>query len=80
MARLRALRLNLGLTQAELASQAGVSEFTVVRLETGKAKRPHPSTRRKLAAALGVRIADVDELRGDGGGPPAPGERTEHLF
>ena len=36
MARLRALRLNLGLTQAELAQRAGVSEFTVVRLETGK--------------------------------------------
>jgi transcriptional regulator with XRE-family HTH domain len=68
MARLRALRLNPGLTQAELAQRAGVSEFTVVRLETGKDKRPHPSTRRKLAAALGVAIAEVDELRGDGPG------------
>jgi transcriptional regulator with XRE-family HTH domain len=66
MARLRALRLNLGLTQAELATKAGVSEFTVVRLETGKGKRPHPSTRRKLADALGVTIADIDELRGNG--------------
>jgi transcriptional regulator with XRE-family HTH domain len=71
MARLRALRLNLGLTQAELATKAGVSEFTVVRLETGKGKRPHPSTRRKLAAALGVTIADIDELRGNGDGPHA---------
>jgi DNA-binding XRE family transcriptional regulator len=35
MARLRVLRLNLGLTQAELAAQAGVSKFTVVRLEAG---------------------------------------------
>jgi transcriptional regulator with XRE-family HTH domain len=73
MARLRVLRLNLGLTQAELAAQAGVSKFTVVRLEAGKGRHPHPSTRRKLAAALGVAIADVDELRGDGDDPPAPG-------
>jgi transcriptional regulator with XRE-family HTH domain len=73
MARLRALRLNLGLTQAELAARAGVSEFTVVRLETGKDRRPHPSTRRKLAEALGVAIADVDELRGDGADEHATG-------
>jgi transcriptional regulator with XRE-family HTH domain len=78
--RLRVLRLNAGLNQEELARAAGVSEATVKRLEAGRGKRPYPSTRRKLAAALGVRIADVDELRGDGGGPPAPGERTEHVF
>jgi transcriptional regulator with XRE-family HTH domain len=80
MARLRALRLNLGLTQTELAERAGVSEFTITRLETGKGKRPHPSTRRKLAAVLGVPIADVDELRGDGDDPPAPDEHAEHPF
>jgi transcriptional regulator with XRE-family HTH domain len=73
MARLRALRLNLGLTQTELAERAGVSEFTITRLETGRGKRPHPSTRRKLAGALGVAIADVDELRGDGAGAPGTG-------
>jgi transcriptional regulator with XRE-family HTH domain len=66
--RLRVLRLNAGLNQEELARAAGVSEATVKRLEAGRGKRPHPSTRRKLAAALGVRIADVDELRGDGAG------------
>ena len=62
---LRVLRLNQGLTQAELAALAGVSEYTVTRLERGQRKRPHPATRRKLAAALGVPIADVDELRGN---------------
>jgi transcriptional regulator with XRE-family HTH domain len=69
---LRVLRLNKGLSQAELAALAGVSEYTVTRLETGQRKRPHPATRRKLAAALGVPIADVDELRANGG-PGAPG-------
>ena len=64
MAKLRALRINLGWSQEELAERAGVARYTLTRLETGKAKRAHPSTRRKIAAALGVPIADVDELRG----------------
>jgi transcriptional regulator with XRE-family HTH domain len=67
------LRLNRGLTQAELAARAGVSEYTIVRLERRQRKRPHPSTRRKIAQALGVDIADVDELRGDG----APQDRQD---
>jgi transcriptional regulator with XRE-family HTH domain len=65
MARLRVLRLNLGLTQTELAEKAGVARYTVARLEAGEGKRPFPSTRRKIAEALGVPIADVDELRGN---------------
>jgi transcriptional regulator with XRE-family HTH domain len=73
MARLRTLRLNAGLTQAELARAAGLSTPSIKRLEAGKGKRPYPATRRKLAAALGVPIADVDELRGDGGGGHATG-------
>ena len=67
MARLRALRINRGLSQKQLAERAGVARYTLTRLETGKAKRVHPSTRLKIAAALGVTIADVDELRENGG-------------
>jgi transcriptional regulator with XRE-family HTH domain len=73
MAKLRTLRLNAGLTQAELAQAAGVSAPSIKRLEAGKGKRPYPSTRRKLAAALGVAIAEVDELRGDGPSEHATG-------
>jgi|tagenome__1003787_1003787.scaffolds.fasta_scaffold19675137_1 transcriptional regulator with XRE-family HTH domain len=68
MARLRALRINRGLSQEQLAARAGVARYTLTRLETGKAKRVHPSTRLKIAAALGVTIADVDELRENDGG------------
>jgi transcriptional regulator with XRE-family HTH domain len=53
MHRLRTLRLEQALTQAELAKEAGVSEFTVLRLEQCKG-RPYPTTIRKLAKALGV--------------------------
>jgi transcriptional regulator with XRE-family HTH domain len=65
------LRLNKGLTQAELAALAGVSEYTVTRLERGQRKRPHPATRRRIAEALGVPIVEIDELRGNGG-PQVP--------
>ena len=49
---LRARRLKAGLTQAELAARAGVSERTVSKTEHGIACSP--GTARKLAAALGL--------------------------
>lgn len=76
MARLRTLRLNAGMTQEELARAAGLSAASIKRLEAGKGKRPYPGTRRRLATALGVTIADIDELRANGpdqaATPPAP--------
>ena len=65
------LRLNAGLSQKDLAARAGVTVDTISRLETGRGTRPYPSTRKKIADALGAAIADVDELRGDGDRPPA---------
>ena len=54
--RLRHGRRRLGWNQAELARAAGVGPATVKRAEAG-ATAPHPGTARKLAAALGVRVA-----------------------
>jgi transcriptional regulator with XRE-family HTH domain len=71
MARLRVLRLNAGLSQKDLAARAGVTVDTISRLETGRGTRPYPSTRKRIAEALGVAIADVDELRGNGAEPHA---------
>jgi transcriptional regulator with XRE-family HTH domain len=50
---LRAVRNRRALTQADLAERAGVGRVTIARIETGAAGA-HPSTVRKLAAALGV--------------------------
>ena len=51
--RLRELRDEASLSQMELAQRSGVSRATIADLEAGK--RPaRPSTRRKLAEALGV--------------------------
>jgi transcriptional regulator with XRE-family HTH domain len=52
--RLRELREEKFITQAELSERTGVTEATISRLETG-VTQPRISTVRKLAAGLGVK-------------------------
>ena len=60
---LRELRAEQVLSQQDLATRAGVSKTTVVQIEAGRI-RPHPSTVRKLAAALGLPARELrDRLR-----------------
>ncbi len=51
--KLRDVRKRRVLTQQELAEKSGVSKSTIILFEQGKIQ-PHPSTIRKLAAALDV--------------------------
>lgn len=56
------LRENLGLSQEALAHESGLSAKTISRIETPPKTGPHEirgSTFRKLAAALGVTVADL---------------------
>jgi len=57
--RLRELRTKRGITQQALAQQAGISVFTVGRLD----RDPHHQTTmrvmQKIAGALGVKVATV---------------------
>ncbi len=62
--RLRQWRESRGLLQRELASESGLSEYTITRIESGDSIRP--STARKVADALGVSVADLIER------PPVP--------
>ena len=64
LARTKEWRESHGLTQRELAAEAGVGEVTVARVETGASVSP--STARKIAEALGVAVADLLER------PPVP--------
>jgi transcriptional regulator with XRE-family HTH domain len=64
LARTKEWRESHGLTQRELASKASVGEATVARIETGASVAP--PTARKIAAALGVAVADLLER------PPVP--------
>jgi predicted transcriptional regulator len=56
---LRDLREGRFLSQVELAERAGLTQPRIALLEGGRVSRPHPSTFRKLAAALEVEPADV---------------------
>jgi transcriptional regulator with XRE-family HTH domain len=56
--RLRYLRERRALTQRELAKLADITERTIRRLETGETDS-RPSTTRKLARALHVRVDDL---------------------
>lgn len=58
-AKVRRLRDDLSLSQRELASEAGVSPATILKIEKDEVENPHPSTMRKLAAALGVPPRDL---------------------
>ena len=55
---LRAWRERKALSQRDLARVAGISQFSISKIETGQ-QEPRPSTIRKLAEALGVTL---DEL------------------
>lgn len=56
---LRSIRERRALTQVELGKLAGVSPDTIIDLELGR-RKPRPSTRRKLARALRVRVEEID--------------------
>ena len=64
--RLRELRERAALSQEDLAKKAGVARATIADLEANK--RPaRPSTRRKLAEALGVDPAELMDSETGGG-------------
>jgi transcriptional regulator with XRE-family HTH domain len=62
MVRLEEARAARGLSQDALAELAAVGESTVGRIERGTT-RPRPHVARRLAAALGLRVNDIEELR-----------------
>ena len=67
-ATVRKLRAAAGLTQAELAELAGISERTVSDLERGLRAAVYPATARRLAASLGVRSGDLPAFLSEASG------------
>ena len=66
---LRQLRLRKGWSLRDLAREADVAVDTLIDAERA-ARPPRPSTMRKIAEALGVEIAEVDEFRAVTNGTP----------
>ncbi|WP_327596798.1 ATP-binding protein [Streptomyces chartreusis] len=58
----RRFRLRAGLTQEALAERSGVSVSTIRGMETGTRRNPQFASVRRLARALGLRPAELDEL------------------
>ncbi|MFF5229786.1 ATP-binding protein [Dactylosporangium sp. NPDC000521] len=59
----RAHRQRLGLTQEELATKAGLSVRSIVKLEGGRVGVPRPPTVRLLALVFGLTGADAEDFR-----------------
>jgi DNA-binding XRE family transcriptional regulator len=47
------------LNQRELAEKAGISRYTIIRIEAGEV-RPYTHTMRAIAEALGVEPGEID--------------------
>jgi transcriptional regulator with XRE-family HTH domain len=69
--RLRALRRQRGITQADLSATTGISESTLSRLESGR-RRPNLELLLPLARAYGVPLDDLV-------GAPRTGDPRVHL-
>jgi transcriptional regulator with XRE-family HTH domain len=59
--RVRELRLRAKLTQEKLAAKAGLSRIALVRLESGARLSASLQTLQRLAAVLGVGVAELTE-------------------
>lgn len=76
----RLLRVQAGMTQAELASRAGVTVETVARLErvlrgrSSANSNPSLETLARLGSALGVEVSELLS------GPGKPRPRDDRLF
>lgn len=63
---LRLWRGDKGWSQADLARESGVGRTTIAQIETGKRPEAYPSTRLKVATALGCRPSDIAEFANGG--------------
>jgi transcriptional regulator with XRE-family HTH domain len=79
--RLKELRLQYGYTQSDLAKKSKLGQSTISALETGR-QSPWPSTRRALAKAFHMTLAELDAAtrpsRGPARGEPSWGGGGEY--
>ena len=57
---LKRIRESLMMSKAELSRKAGISSFTITRIENGNLCRME--TKRKILLALGLKLSDKDKV------------------
>ena len=62
LARFKAFRIAVGLTQEELADRAGLSRVKVCKVEKGRDKASTVATRDALSAGLGCSAAELEDV------------------
>jgi len=70
---LKRLRTAKGLTQMQLAAQAGLTLSAVTQMELGKVKNPRLDSLKALSRVLGCSIDDL--AKDDGGDEPPKGKK-----
>jgi DNA-binding SARP family transcriptional activator/tetratricopeptide (TPR) repeat protein len=75
----RAFRKRAGLTQLQVADQAGLSAAGLRDVEQGRVVRPRVSTLRRLAEVLGLSRIELEELIREAGDEGGTGLRVEVL-
>ena len=58
--RLRVLRAEQDVRQSDVARMAGLSRSRYAQIETGEGSVPRDEERAAVAAALGVRVSEID--------------------
>lgn len=61
---LSVLRNRAGMTQRELAAEAGLHHLTINGIENQRERQPRPATMRAICQVLGCRPEDVEEFSG----------------
>lgn len=74
--KLKKLRESAGLGQSDLARMAGVTQAQISNYEIGK-QFPGVETTVRLAAALGITLADLIEQENPAFAPPRPARKEE---
>jgi len=60
--RIRALRLERGLSPEQFGERVGLSGMTIRRLEDGRQRRTHPRTMFRISQEAGIPVGELFDL------------------
>lgn len=72
------LRVRRGFSRVELAEKAGVTRASIAQIEDGRVQSPKPSTLTRIAIALNIRPAQLENLLATWQGRQSPIARLDN--